>query len=324
MGKQQYRINPQTLQFETVKRTRGERWIRALLFTGVLTVVGLVSVMVFNAFFENPRTRELTRENEFLQKQLSEVNAQLDTLTVVMDDLVRKDEDIYRNVFGAEPYPAYLRQSGIGGADRYKHLKGHGSSDQLIETRKRISKLERSLVAQSHSLEELFDLARNQEEMLQAIPAIQPVSNEDLTRIASGFGYRIHPIYRVPKMHTGVDFTAPIGTDIYATGNGVVERVEKRHSGYGYNVIINHGYGYKTLYAHMSKILVKRGQLVTRGEVIGLVGNTGRSVGPHLHYEVLKDGKKVDPANYFFNDLSPEEYEQLLTQAREGANQSFD
>lgn len=324
MGKQQYRINPQTLQFETFKRSRRERWIRVTLFSGVCAVIAVVSIMVFDAFFESPRTRELTRENEFLQKQVNAMNTKLDTLDVVMTDLVQKDDEIYRNIFGAEPYPDYLRRAGIGGSDRFKDLRGYESSEDLVETQGRISRLERSLVAQSHSLEELFEMARNKEAMLQAIPAIQPVSNEDLTRIASGYGYRIHPIYRVPKMHTGIDFTAPIGTDIYATGYGVVERVERKHSGYGYNVIVNHGYGYKTLYGHMSKILVTKGQEVQRGEVIGLVGNTGRSVGPHLHYEVVKDGSKVNPANYFFNDLTPEQYEQVLEKAQEGSNQSFD
>lgn len=324
MGKQQYRINPQTLQFETAKRSKRERWFRVMLFSGIFAVIAVVSIMVFDAFFESPRTRELTRENDFLQKQVASMNAQLDTLSVVMTDLVQKDEEIYRNVFGAEPYPEHLRRAGIGGSDRYKALRGYESTEELVETQTRISRLERSLVAQSHSLEELFDMARNKEAMLKSIPAIQPVSNEDLTRIASGFGYRIHPIYRVPKMHTGVDFSAPTGTDIYATGNGVVERVEKKHSGYGYNVIVNHGYGYKTLYAHMSKILVTKGQQVQRGEVIGLVGNTGRSVGPHLHYEVIKDSKKVNPANYFFNDLTPEQYEQVLEKAQEGSHQSFD
>lgn len=324
MKKNKYQINPHTLQFETVRRTSKERWIRVFLFAVVVGVVGFVSVMTFNAFFESPRTRELTRENDFLKNQLSTINSQLDTLEAVASNLEEKDDDIYRNIFGAEPYPDYLRQSGIGGIDRHKTLKGYDSSDELISTKQRISKLQRSLVAQSRSLEELFELARDKESMLSAIPAIQPVSNKDLTRIASGFGYRIHPIYRVPKLHTGIDFTAPVGTDIYATGDGTIERVEFKHSGYGFNVIVNHGFGYKTLYGHMSKIIVKEGQQVKRGEIIGLVGNTGRSVGPHLHYEVLKDGHKIDPANYFFNDLTPEQYELLLEKAREGSNQSFD
>lgn len=324
MKKNKYQINPHTLQFETVRRTSKERWIRVFLFASVVGVVGFVSVMVFNAFYESPRTSELTRENEFLKAQLSAIHSQLDTLEAVASDLERKDDEIYRNIFGAEPYPDYLRQSGIGGSERFTNLKGFDSSEDLIGTQKRISKLQRSLVAQSRSLEELFELARDKESMLSAIPAIQPVSNKDLTRIASGFGYRIHPIYRVPKLHTGIDFTAPVGADIYATGDGTIERVEHKHSGYGFNVIVNHGFGYKTLYGHMSKILVKEGQVVKRGEVIGLVGNTGRSVGPHLHYEVLKDGKKIDPANYFFNDLTPEQYELLLEKAREGSNQSFD
>ncbi|MCC6599502.1 MAG: M23 family metallopeptidase, partial [Crocinitomicaceae bacterium] len=217
----------------------------------------------------------------------------------------------------------HQRYGGIGGVDRYKGLKGYESSEGIIETKKRIGKLERMMVAQSKSYKEVFDLAQAQDQMLKSIPAIQPVSNVDLRRIASGFGIRIHPIYKIAKLHTGLDFTAEIGTEVYATGDGSIEAVDSKLSGYGHHVVIQHGYGYETLYAHMSGVNVRPGEKVKRGQIIGYVGNTGASTGPHLHYEVIKNGEKVDPAFYFFTDITPEQYEDLLQRAA-NANQSFD
>jgi len=230
---------------------------------------------------------------------------------------------VYRSIFGAEPYPEHLRRGGIGGSDRYRNLKGYESSEGIIETQKRINRLQRFLVAQSKSFEEIFALAKTQDQMLQSIPAIQPVANKDLRRLASGFGMRIHPIYKIAKMHTGLDFTADVGTEIYATGDGVIEAIDSKLSGYGHHVIINHGFGYQTLYAHMSRVQVRPGEKVKRGQVIGYVGNTGTSTGPHLHYEVVKNGVKVDPAFYFYSDITPEQYEDMLQRVA-NANQSFD
>jgi len=202
-------------------------------------------------------------------------------------------------------------------------MRGYESSEGIIETQKRISRLQRLLVAQSKSYEEVFNLAKTQDEMLQSIPAIQPVSNKDLRRLASGFGMRMHPIYKIAKMHAGLDFTADPGTEIYATGDGVIEAVDSKLSGYGHHVVIQHGFGYETLYAHMSRVAVRTGEKVKRGQVIGYVGNTGTSTGPHLHYEVIKNGEKVDPAFYFYSDITPEQYEDMLQRAA-NANQSFD
>ncbi|NNE55942.1 MAG: M23 family metallopeptidase [Flavobacteriales bacterium] len=323
MARIKYRYNPKTLSYDKVKPSFKYYGIRTFIALVVLSGVAIGSVAWHNAFFESSEVQELRAELKFKDKMLFQLKNEVDTLEALAQDLQRKDDDIYRSVFGADPYPSHLRQAGIGGVDRYKDLDGYESSQAIIETKKRLSKLKRGLVAQSKSLEEVFSLARNKKELLSSIPAIQPVSNKDLTRMASGYGYRIHPIYKIRKLHTGMDFTAPVGTEIYATGDGVVERVERKRTGYGHNVIIKHGFGYKTLYAHMSDIHVKVGQEVKRGEVIGLVGNTGTSVGPHLHYEVIKEGSKVNPANYYFNDLSPEQYEELLRQT-EVANQSFD
>lgn len=289
----------------------------------VFAFVGGAAIITYATFFETQQEKVLKHEIEFQKEHLEALHDELDNLSLIAIDLQKKDDEIYRNIFGAEQFPSYLREGGIGGADRYIKLRGHTSSEGLIETKKRIARLERKYIAQSKSLEELFDLARNKDEMLASIPAIQPVSNEDLTRMASGYGMRIHPVYRVPKMHAGMDFTAPTGTEIYATGDGVVERVQHKLSGYGKNVILKHGYGYQTLYGHMSKVNVREGQKIKRGEVIGFVGNTGTSVGPHLHYEVIKEGKKVNPSSYYFNDLSPEQYEELLERSQMG-NLSLD
>jgi murein DD-endopeptidase MepM/ murein hydrolase activator NlpD len=235
-----------------------------------------------------------------------------------------RDDNIYRVIFEADPIPSSIREAGFGGANRYKDLEGYGNSELVKETARNIDVITKQIYVQSRSFDEVIEMAKSKSEMLASIPAIQPVSNEDLKRIASGFGYRPHPIYKVMKMHAGIDFTASIGTPIYATGDGVVMKPPYgAGSGFGKYVMIDHGYGYKTLYAHMSSISVKPGQKVKRGEIIGEVGNTGTSTGPHLHYEVVRNDKKVDPINYFFNDLSPEEYQEIITLASK-ENQSFD
>ena len=323
MRKHHIRFNQAQLRTEVVPFTARDyvRWIlgRGLLFAGV----ALAAILVFDRYFESPKVRSQQRQIAFLESQLDEMEGQVTEMSDALGELVERDEVIYRNIFGAEPYPPHLRNPGIGGSDRYRHLRGLEQSDQVIALREEIAGLERRMVAQGESVAEIVGLAESQEVMLKSIPAIQPVRNSDLKRMASGYGYRIHPIYKVRKMHWGMDFSAPTGTEIFATGDGKVVEVKKKYNGYGHHIKIQHGFGYETLYAHMSKILVKRGQRVERGEVIGLVGSTGTSVAPHLHYEVFKEGKRVNPAHYYFNDLSPEQYEALLA-ASENANQSFD
>lgn len=323
MRKHHIRFNEDQLRTEVIPYGARDyvRWTlgRVLLLSGV----ALSAILVFDQYFESPKVRSQKRQIEFLESQLTTMTTKVEGMRGALSELTERDEAIYRNIFGAEPYPEHLRNPGIGGADRYQNLRGLEQSDQVISLRTEMAELERQMVAQGESLEELVQLAENQEEMLNSIPAIQPVRNSDLKRMASGYGYRIHPIYKVRKMHWGMDFSAPTGTEIFATGDGQVVEVKKKYNGYGHHIKIQHGFGYETLYAHMSKILVKRGQRVSRGEVIGLVGSTGTSVAPHLHYEVFKEGKRVNPAHYYFNDLSPEQYEQLLA-ASENANQSFD
>jgi murein DD-endopeptidase MepM/ murein hydrolase activator NlpD len=323
MPRLKYKFNPSTLNFEKISYGIRDYTLSALRYLFAGLVIGAIGVVLYASFFKDPETARLSREVKFLKNQIEDLNQQIDTLELFASDLQDRDDNVYRSIFGAEPFPDHLRRSGVGGSDRYKAVKGYDNSEDIIEIQKRINRLQRALVAQSKSYEEVYELAKSKDTMLGCIPAIQPVSNKDLKRLASGFGMRIHPIYKIAKMHTGLDFTADIGTEIYATGDGVIESIESKFSGYGNHVIINHGFGYESLYAHMSRIAVTAGQRVRRGQIIGYVGNTGASTGPHLHYEVMKNGEKVDPSFYFYNDITPEQYEAMLKRSA-NAKQSFD
>jgi murein DD-endopeptidase MepM/ murein hydrolase activator NlpD len=225
-------------------------------------------------------------------------------------------------VFEAEPIKESIRTAGFN-ASQYNDLQGFENSELMIETAKRINRVAKQMYIQSKSYDEVARMVKDKTKLLASIPAIQPVRNRELNRIGSGFGYRIDPIYKSVKFHEGIDFTAPMRTEIYATGDGRVVEIEKLHRGYGNMIVIDHGYGYRTLYAHLSAFKVRIGQQVRRGEVIGLVGNTGKSTAPHLHYEVIKDGQKVNPINFFYNDITASQYEQLITNASI-VNQAFD
>jgi murein DD-endopeptidase MepM/ murein hydrolase activator NlpD len=323
MPRLKYKFNPSTLNFEKISYGIRDYTVSALRYLFAGLVIGAIGVVLYASFFKDPETARLSREVKFLKGQIADLNEQIDTLELFVGDLQDKDDNVYRSIFGAEPYPEHLRRGGVGGSDRYSSMRGYDNSVDIIETQKRINRLQRALVSQSKSFEEVYELAKSKDTMLKCIPAIQPVSNKDLKRLASGFGMRIHPIYKIAKMHTGLDFTADIGTEIYATGDGVVESIESKFSGYGQHVIINHGFGYESLYAHMSRVAVRPGQKVRRGQIIGYVGNTGTSTGPHLHYEVMKNGEKVDPSFYFYSDITPEQYEDMLKRSA-NAKQSFD
>ena len=280
-------------------------------------------IFVFFTFFDSPKEKMLNREIENMVFQYNQIKDKLNQISLVMADLQNRDDNIYRVIFEAEPIPNSIRKAGYGGVNRYEALKGYNNSDLIINTTKKLDQISKQLYIQSKSFDEIIELAKHKSEMLAAIPAIQPVSNKNLSRMASGFGPRIDPIYKTKKFHAGMDFSAKTGTPIYATGNGKIIRVRKSRKGYGNHVKIDHGYGYVTLYAHMQKYIVKKGQKVKRGEVIGYVGNTGKSVAPHLHYEVHKNGKKVNPVNFFYNDLTSEEYEKMIILSSQN-NQSFD
>jgi murein DD-endopeptidase MepM/ murein hydrolase activator NlpD len=251
-----------------------------------------------------------------MQLQYDILNKKLDQMQSVMGDLQNRDDNVYRVIFEAEPIPAEVRQAGVGGVDRYKDLINYDNGVLMASTSAKLDKIRREMYIQSQSYDQLAGMIKNKE-------AVLSISNKDLTHIASGFGTRIDPIYKIPKMHEGLDFAAPMGSPVYATGNGVISDVEYGYSGYGNNILINHMVGYQTHYCHLSKIVVKEGQQVKRGDLIGYVGSTGKSTGPHLHYEVIKDGVKIDPAYFFFNDLSPLQYETMLKMASQ-SNQSFD
>ncbi|MBK7479073.1 MAG: M23 family metallopeptidase [Bacteroidales bacterium] len=244
-------------------------------------------------------------------------------LEKVIEHLQETDDNLYRTIFGAEPIQSTQRQGGIGGVNRYDELEGYNNSKLVIETARRLDGIRKKVYVQSKSFDELILLSREKEDMLRSIPAIIPISTKDLTRIASGFGLRIHPIYKISKFHAGMDFTAPLGSEIYASGDGTVESVNSGKRGMGNYIVINHGFGYTSVYAHLDSFAVRTGQKVHRGDVIGYVGDTGLSIAPHLHYEILLNGQHVDPVNYFFNDLSAAEYEEMIEIASK-TGQSFD
>ena len=323
MSNTKYKYNPGTLSYEREETSIKSRSLKTLGFFASSIVVGGIFFAVFYFNFDSPKEKELSRENQQWRLQYQIVNKRIAEMEKVLGNIEDRDDNIYRVIFEAEPIPAEVRQAGFGGTDRYKGLMGFINSEEIMTTTKHLDKLSKQIYIQSKSLDDVYQMARNKEKMLASIPAIMPVANKDLKRVASGYGMRMHPILKIRKMHTGMDFTAPTGTDIYSTGDGVVVLVKKSRRGYGNHVVIDHGFGYSTRYAHMVKFNVRKGQKIKRGDVIGYVGNTGLSKGPHLHYEVEKNGKKINPANFYSNDLSPEEYE-LMLEISSTINQSFD
>ena len=310
-AKKKYKINPETLAMEQVEH--GFRyWVRQTgiyILAGV--VIGILFLYLFLTFFPSPREKQLLRERASLESQLEVLNNQVDQMQVVMTDLQQRDDNLYRVLFGAEPIPLSVRQGAQRKIDYYEQLAQMTNSELAADLALKVDLLEKEIYVQAKSYDEVAQMAKEQEIRMENIPAIQPVMNKDLKRVASGYGMRIDPVYHVRKFHQGMDFTAPTGTEVFATGNAKVEFAGWKQ-GYGNTVILDHGYGYKTLYAHLYKILVRKGQKVRRSDIIALVGNTGKSTGPHLHYEVRLNNKPVDPRNYYFYDLSPEEYDQMI------------
>ena len=323
MAKVKYYYDTKTLSYKRIELSGLNKLKLLFYFLIGSAFTGLIMVIIFFQFFDSPKEKRLNREINALTSQYEIVEDKLRQVELVLDDVQNRDDNIYRVIFEADPIPKSIRKAGYGGVNRYENLKGFSNSDLIINTSEKIDQISKQLYIQSKSFDDIIELAKNKSDMLAALPAIQPVSNKNLSRMASGYGYRIHPIYKTRKLHTGMDFSAKSGTPIYATGDGKVSKVKRSRRGYGNHVMIDHGYGYKTLYAHMKKYAVKKGQKVKRGEVIGYVGNTGTSVAPHLHYEVHKDGRKINPVNFYFNDLNAEEYEKMLEISSQN-NQSFD
>lgn len=312
MAAKKYKYNPESLSYEEVSRGVGMRILRMVLYAAPSIVMGLVLAFFFTKRLDSPKERLLNGEIEMYRTEFDRLSEDLELINRALDDIEKRDEDLYRVALYADKFPEELRVMGVGGSEKYTYLDGFTNSELLRETSDKMDLVERRLHSQSLSFKELLDLAKNKEKMLASIPAIQPVRNNDLKKMASGYGYRIDPIYKTRRMHSGMDFTANTGTEVYATGDGVIEALERSGWGYGNCIVVNHGFGYKTRYAHLSAFKIKAGQRVKRGELIGLVGSTGKSTGPHLHYEVEKSGNKVNPIHYYHSDLSPAQYEKLL------------
>ncbi len=312
MAKHKYKFNPESLSYTKVARSTKQKISIFFTYFFASVVLAVLYFLVFSIFFDSPKEKGLKRQISELKVNYQIVNDELNKIETLLQDLQDRDDNIYRTIFEAEPVHSTVREAGTGGSNMYRDLEKLENSELVIDVKSRLDKIMKKIYVQSTSYDEVIDLAKNKEDMLASIPAIQPISNKDLKRTASGWGYRIHPIYKIRKFHYGMDFTAPTNTDVYSTGNGVVEYIASSKRGYGNQIIINHGYGYKTLYAHLNAFNVKQGQTVKRGDVIGFVGTTGLSTAPHLHYEVMLNGKKVNPVNYYFNDLSAEEYERMI------------
>lgn len=315
MVKKKYRFNPDTLNYERIGISIKEKTAKIIAYFSSSLIFSLVLVFVIVYFYETPRTKALMRENQELISQYELMLKDLEKVENVLKDLQQRDDNIYRVIFETDPIPSTIRKAGFGGTNKYSHLESLSNSTLIIETARKLDILSKEAYIQSKSFDEVMKLAQNKEDMLASIPAIQPITNRNLKRTASGWGYRIHPIYKVRKMHYGMDFTAPVGTPVYATGNGKVTELAGTVSGFsefGRYVKINHGWGYETVYAHLSKYNVKEGQEIKRGDIIGYVGNSGASTAPHLHYEVHKDGQRVNPALYYFKDLTAEEFDKMI------------
>ncbi len=318
-----YKYNTKTLSYEKIERKFKDRILKILAYATTGAIFASLFIALSYSVFDSPKEKILKQENQQLQLQYQLLNKRLDQITEVVGDIQNRDDNIYRIIFEAEPIPDNIRKAGFGGANRYKNLEGFKSSEVVIETSEKLDQITKQLYIQSKSFDEVYDLAKRKEDMLASLPSIMPIANKDLTRMSSGYGMRTHPILKIPLMHYGQDFTAKTGIEMYATGNGVIKSIRRSNRGFGNHIVIDHGYGYETLYAHLSKFNVKKGQKIKRGEIIGFVGNTGRSTAPHLHYEVHKNGKKINPINFYYNDLSPAQYEEMI-KLSSAPIQSFD
>ena len=325
MAKVKYYYDAENLAYRVIKNTNRKKVGVVLLFLAASGLFGfLCFVALLNTpFFETPKDKLQAREIENLKINYEILTRRMEQVNEVLADVEERDNNIYRTYFNASPIPEEQRKAGFGGVNRYKELEGYNNSELVINTTKMLDIISKELVVQSKSLDEIAKLAKDNEKLLAAIPAIQPVKNEDLRQMASGFGYRSDPFTKIRKFHAGMDFSARTGTPIYATGDGVVSVADNRMSGYGNRIIVRHGYGYETLYAHLSKFKVRPGQRVKRGDVIGYVGSTGRSEAPHLHYEVHKNGEVINPINFYYGNISAKEYI-LISKLANQENQSLD
>ncbi len=323
MAKVKYYYDADTLSYRKIERKRATTIKYAVVFLLAAGLFGFLSFAVISSYVQSPKERQLARELQNMELQYELLNKRMDEAIAALENVEERDNAIYRLYFEANPIPEEQRRAGFGGINRYKKFEGFDNSQLIAESNKRLDILEKAIVVQSRSLDEIAKLAEDKEKFLEAIPAIQPVNNINLTRMASGFGFRTDPFTKARKFHYGMDFTAPRGTPVYATGNGIVKRADNSSSGYGKHIRIDHGYGYVSLYAHLYRYNVRVNQRVKRGDLIGYVGSTGRSEAPHLHYEVFKDGDRINPINFYYGNLSATEFNELLRKASL-ENQSLD
>lgn len=325
MSKVKYYYDPDTLSYRKIEPKKSRRYRNIAFFILGSFLFGLLSlVLLMNTNLINtPKELSLQREVKNFELQFELLDKKMEQIEEVLTNIEDRDNNIYRLYFEANPIPDEQRRAGFGGVNRYKALEGFNNSEMVIATTKRLDIIKKQMAIQSKSLDEITILAEEKEKLLAAIPAIQPINNEDLARMASGYGWRSDPFTKARKKHWGMDFTSPKGTPIYASGDGKITRADNNASGYGKHIRIDHGYGYLSLYAHLSNYNVKQGQKVKRGDLIGFVGNTGRSEAPHLHYEVWKDNERINPINFYYGSLTPEEYQNMLKYANQ-ENQSLD
>ncbi|MEW4924376.1 M23 family metallopeptidase [Algibacter sp. 2305UL17-15] len=323
MSKVKFYYDPESLSYRKIERKKRNTFKFISVFLLATALFAFLFVFIAGHYFESPKEKALKRELTNMQLQFDLLNKKMQEAETVLANIEDRDNNIYRVYFEANPIAEEQRRAGFGGINRYKNLEGYDNSSLIIETSKRLDILQKQIVVQSKSLDEITQLAEEKEKLLAAIPAIQPVSNEDLTRMASGYGMRSDPFTKARKMHWGMDFTAPRGSPVYASGDGVVVRADSGSSGYGNHIRIDHGFGYTSLYAHLYKYNVRKNQKVKRGDLIGFVGSTGRSEAPHLHYEIFKDGDRINPINFYYGSLTAEEFSKLLEHATL-ENQSLD
>lgn len=324
MSKVKYKFNTKSLTYEKVSVTFKERFWRILSYLATGLVFATITILVARQVLPSPSEKKQNREIEALRLQYELLEKKMNQAELVLKDLEDRDDNIYRTIFESEPLPKSMRYGGSGGSDKYSAFESYDNADLLITTTERLDRLTKQLYVQSKSFDEVVRLAKSKEKLIASIPAIMPINQKDLAHaVTSGFGWRTHPIYKTQEFHPGMDFAAEQGTPIYSTGDGVVEVADNLAQGYGNHVVINHGFGYQTLYGHMSRIKATVGQKVKRGELIGYVGSTGLSTAPHVHYEVIKNNEKVNPINFYYNDLSPQQY-QMMVELSKKSSQSFD
>jgi len=325
MAKVKYYYDTDSLAYKIIRPLKRKSFAYIMLFLLASALFGFLAFVILlnTPFFETPKDKLQAREIDNLRIKYTILNRKIEQIDGVLNAIEDRDNNLYRSYFNSSPISAEDRKAVFGIENRYKDLEGYDNSNLVINTTKRVDVLSKQLVIQSKSLDEILKLAKSKEKLLAAIPAIQPIRNENLKRMASGFGYRSDPFTKARKFHEGMDFSANLGTPVFASGDGIVERADNTASGFGNHIVIRHGFGYETLYAHLSRYKSRVGQYVKRGDIIGYVGSTGRSEAPHLHYEVHKNGEVVNPLNFYYGNISAAEYVAISKIANQ-ENQSLD